>query len=63
MPILTVNLIKGRTLEQKRNLVKALTDAVCSTVDATPNSVRIILNEMQEDNYAFEGTLIADKKK
>jgi 4-oxalocrotonate tautomerase len=62
MPIVNINLIEGRTLEQKRELVAAVTEAICKTVNVTPDHVRIILQDMAKHDYAVAGTLNCDKK-
>ncbi len=61
MPIIQIHLLEGRSPEKKRNLVKAVTQAVCETIDAPPEQVRIILSEMAKEDYSIAGTLIADK--
>ena len=60
MPIVIVNIKEGRTLEQKRAMVAKMTEVLCETMDVTPPSVRIIINEMKNDNFAIAGTLICD---
>lgn len=55
MPVITINLKAGRTLEKKQKLVKQVTDAVCSSLETTPDHVRIILNEMGPADYAIAG--------
>lgn len=62
MPIIQVNLIEGRSIEQKRKFVEELTAVACSCLDARPEQVRVILNEMPRTNYAIAGTLVADRK-
>lgn len=63
MPIVNIHLMEGRSIEKKRALVQAVTKAICETVDAPPERVRIILSEMAEDNYSIGGLLVADQKK
>ncbi len=60
MPILTVNIKEGRTLEQKRAMVTKVTEAVCETMGVPKTAVRIIINEMANDNFAIAGTLVCD---
>ena len=60
MPIVVVNIKEGRTLEQKRDMVTKVTDALCETMEVPKTSVRIIINEMANDNFAIAGTLICD---
>ena len=61
MPIVTINLIEGRTDDQKRALVKNVTQAVCDTLDKQPEAVRVILQDMAPIDYAVGGVTIADQ--
>lgn len=60
MPIVVVNIKEGRTLEQKRAMVTKMTKVLCETMDVPQTSVRIIINEMDNENFAIAGTLICD---
>lgn len=60
MPIVVVNIKEGRTLDQKRNMVTKVTEALCETMEVPKTSVRIIINEMANDNFAVAGTLVCD---
>ncbi|PIR31802.1 MAG: 4-oxalocrotonate tautomerase [Alphaproteobacteria bacterium CG11_big_fil_rev_8_21_14_0_20_44_7] len=62
MPIVNINLIEGRSVEQKRALVESVTKAICESVDVTPDHVRIILQDMARHDYAVAGQLNCDKK-
>jgi 4-oxalocrotonate tautomerase len=62
MPILEVKMLEGRSDDQKRRLVKELTEVICRTIDSKPEKVRIHLNEMPKNNYAIGGVLESDKK-
>lgn len=62
MPIIQVNLLEGRTIEQKRKLVANITEAVVKSLDVTPDAVRIILQDMARHDYAIAGVLTVDKK-
>lgn len=61
MPILQVEIIKGRTVEQKREMIKKVTEAVCETLVCPPEAVQIIIREMETENYAQAGVLHCDK--
>ena len=61
MPIIQVNLMEGRTVDQKRKVVKEITNAVVKSLDVPPDAVRIILQEMSKENYAIAGTLKFDE--
>jgi 4-oxalocrotonate tautomerase len=62
MPIIQVNMIEGRTVDQKRKLVSEITNAVVKSLNVPPDAVRIILQDMSKENYAIAGTLHIDNK-
>lgn len=61
MPIVHVHLYEGRTVEQKRAMVKAVTQALVETINATPESVHIVIQDMERHDYGDGGTLGCDK--
>jgi len=60
MPNITVELLTGRTLEQKRAFVAAVTDAAVETLKAKRESVRIRLDEIETWDVANGGKLESD---
>ncbi|MEN9779873.1 MAG: 4-oxalocrotonate tautomerase [Burkholderiaceae bacterium] len=62
MPTIHVEMFEGRTPEQKRNLVKAITQAVVDTLGGKPEAVDIILVDIKRDNWATGGELWSEKK-
>ena len=62
MPHIQVTLLKGRTTDQKRKLVKRLTDAMVEEAGATRDAVTVALVEVEKEDFARGGTLIADRK-
>jgi len=62
MPILQVELLKGRTVEQKREMVRKVTDAITETLSCPKEAVSIIIREMEWENYAKAGVLKTDSK-
>lgn len=60
MPILQVEILKGRTVEQKREMVRKVTDAVTETLNCPKEAVRIIIREMEFENFAHAGILKVD---
>lgn len=61
MPIVTVKLLEGRTDEQKKALVEKVTEAVVETVNAKPEAVTIVIEEMSKNHYATAGVRACDK--
>jgi len=60
MPIIRVEMFAGRTLDQKRALAKALTEAFVSTAGSTPASVQIVFVDVEKSDWAVAGTLYSD---
>ena len=61
MPLVQVSLLKGRTAQQKRNLLKAITDAVVEAVNAKPASVRVIINEIESEHWSVAGVPFSER--
>ena len=55
MPTIRVEMFEGRTPEQKKNLVKALTQAVVETLDTRPEAVDVILYDVKKSEWATGG--------
>jgi 4-oxalocrotonate tautomerase len=62
MPYVTIILREGRSVDQKRELVKAVTDAIVRTVNAKPEAVHIVVHDEPAHNLANGGQLISDRK-
>jgi len=55
MPIVTIHMLEGRSKEQKKALIKNVSSAIMETLEAPPQSVRVIIAEMPYDNYGIAG--------
>lgn len=55
MPIIEVNLIEGRSVEVKRKLIAALTDATIEAAGVRREDVRIIIRDIPPENFAVGG--------
>jgi len=60
MPNIIIEADEGRTVEQKRGLVKDVTDAVCKNFKVSPEAVTIIIHEGKKENRAKAGKLGID---
>jgi 4-oxalocrotonate tautomerase len=56
MPIIIVHILEGRSKDQKRALIHALTHAASKTLDAPLDAVRVVINEMERSNFGIGGT-------
>ena len=61
MPVITVKIAKGRSIEVKRELVRAITDVVVDKLDVRPEWVTVLIEELDRENWATGGELHADK--
>jgi 4-oxalocrotonate tautomerase len=62
MPVIYVNMFEGRTVDQKRKMVSAMTEAVVKSLDVKPESVHIIISDSPRHNVAVGGVLMSEKK-
>ena len=60
MPIVIVEADEGRTVEQKRALVKDITEAVCTNFQVEPQTVTILIHEQKKENRGKAGKLAID---
>lgn len=61
MPLITVQLFEGRTVEQKRAYAKALTDASVQALGIDPGAVDVIFSDVKKSDWATAGVLWSDK--
>ncbi|GGI55216.1 4-oxalocrotonate tautomerase [Oxalicibacterium solurbis] len=62
MPTINVQLFEGRTLEQKRAFVKAVTEATVATLGSSAESVDILITELKREDWATGGVLWSEKE-
>ena len=60
MSIVRVDMIKGRTIEQKRSMVKEVTEAMVKTLNCKKEAVRIIITEKEKEDLGVGGILRSD---
>ena len=61
MPVIRVEMFK-RTQEQKKQLVKELTEAFLNTCGGDKEAIKILITEVEESNWSSGGVLTSDKK-
>lgn len=57
MPIITVKLAKGRTVEQKQMFVEAVTNEAVNTLNVKAEWVTVLFDEYDRENWASNGEL------
>ncbi len=61
MPTIRVELFAGRSVEQKRALAQALTEATVKTLGASPDAVDIVFFDIERHDWATAGQLWSDR--
>ena len=62
MPVIRVEMFK-RTQEQKKNLVRELTESFMKTCGGNKESIKILITEVDKNDWASGGIFTADKEK
>ncbi|HBH38215.1 MAG: 4-oxalocrotonate tautomerase [Curvibacter sp.] len=62
MPTIRVEMFEGRTPEQKREFVKAITEATVQTLGSSPEAVDVIITDIKKSDWATGGVLWSEKK-
>lgn len=60
MPMIRVELLAGRTAQQKRDFAKAVTDSFVAICGSTPQAVQIVFQDVAKDDWATAGRLLSD---
>ena len=60
MPVVTIELIEGRTINQKREMAKKITDVIKEVAKVKEDAVEIIFHDMKKENYSKAGKLALD---
>jgi 4-oxalocrotonate tautomerase len=63
MPVINVNMLAGRTKEQKQQIVAGITDVMVNVAGAKKEGIVVVINETSPENYGLGGELMADKLK
>ena len=60
MPNITVQLLAGRSIDQRRDFVREVTDSAVSILGARSQDVRIVFEEITPDIVANGGVLASE---
>ena len=55
MPVVRIDLWKGREKEKKKELIEKITSAVVDTIGCSIEAVHVIINEVDKDNWGIGG--------
>ena len=60
MPNITIQWFAGRTTEQKREITRAITDAMVRIGKTTADQVHIVFQEVEKSDWGWNGKLASD---
>ena len=60
MPNITIQWYAGRTPEQRRQIVKAITEAMVTIGKTTPDQVHIVFQDVEKSYWGVNGKLASD---
>lgn len=55
MPIVHIDLMEGRPPEKITAMIRGVSEAIATTLDAPIDSVRVVVNEMRAHEYGIGG--------
>jgi 4-oxalocrotonate tautomerase len=61
MPFINVKMLEGRTPEQKKELVKAITDVMVNVCNAKADSTMVVIEDIPRDHWAKGGILLSEQ--
>ena len=61
MPVITVQMWEGRSVDQKRELVKAITNTMVEVGKTRQEAVRVIIHDIPKHNWGTGGVLASEK--
>ena len=63
MPLIEIHMAEGRTAEQKRALLSAVTTAVHDSIGAPVESIRVWVHEFGAEEYMAAGELLSERRR
>jgi len=60
MPFVIVEMWEGRTVDQKRKLVKAITQAMIDHADCKPDHLHVVIHDTPKNSWGRGGVLGID---
>jgi 4-oxalocrotonate tautomerase len=61
MPIIRVEMLHGRSVEQKREVAEVFTRELARICHCAPEGVVIVIDEVKKENWSVGGQLFTDK--
>ncbi len=62
MPIYRIEMLEGRTVEQKKKLAEEITRVSVAVLGGSPASVNVLITDVKRENWATGGTLWSEPR-
>ena len=63
MPVIHIHMLEGRTKEQKKTLVKAITHAMVEIAKAPSEHTNVIFHDIPRESWGTGGELLSEKER
>ena len=63
MPYVNIQITKGATRDQKREIIKDATASLVKNLGKNPEHTHIVIQEIEEENWGYSGMLTDEWKK
>ena len=63
MPVVRIEMYEGRSMDQKRELVRGVTDVVARVTGNPADAVHVIIEEVKRENWSIGGMLQPARQK
>ncbi|MGB2693086.1 MAG: 4-oxalocrotonate tautomerase family protein [Thermodesulfobacteriota bacterium] len=63
MPYINLQITTGATREQKKTIVEQITTTLVEVLGKKPEHIHIVIEEIDEDNWGYNGMLTSDYRK
>jgi 4-oxalocrotonate tautomerase len=60
MPYVNIQITRGATRDQKATLVRDVTTSLVTTLGKRPEHIHIVIQEIAEEDWGYEGLLTDD---
>ena len=61
MAVVTIEMLEGRSLQQKQQLVAAITRAMVEIAHTSPATLHVVIRDVPQTNWGLAGTLISEQ--
>ncbi len=63
MPYVNIQITEGASRQQKAHLVRDVTDSLVRVLQKKPEHIHVVIQEIEDENWGFEGLLTDEWKK